>query len=841
MKKSIITIVVAILLVSLTSTMNTAAAERIIELQTFLHVMVSPNPTGVGQTVIITVQMDKTSPTAMGVTGGDHFKGYIVEIKKPDGSKEQRGPFEAWSTSGFFLFYTPDMEGTYVIQARFPGQWINTTTFATGGYLTNTKYYFKPSESKPVELIVQAEKVEPWPDIPFPKDYWTRPIYAENKGWWRGADNWLMQCYNTPIRDFCVTTAFAPYTKAPNTPHILWTRQMIFGGIAGGPFGDKKYYTGLSYEQFYTPLILEGRIIYVEHAPTVATPVFGTRCIDLYTGEDIWFLDGVNIAFAQIYNIENPNEHGLIAHLWEVSGPVTNTTAKIYDAFTGRYLFTIKNIVWGGIQRFSAGPTIFGERGEILSYYLDNVRQRLVLWNSSLAIHKAFPWVGGEVGMIYNPSMGGVVDGRLGIQWNVSTPKLPGNPTISVIGEGYILAQDRVAVSTSGVYKSQFIYIDVCFDAKTGAFLWTKNRTEIYSAYFRRPMVISEGRYVMMDESELRLYCYDIKTGDRLWASDPMPSGWDIFTYQIHIAYGKVYTTSYSGHVYAYDLNTGKLVWDFYMGNAGVETVYGSWPTYNGFTIADGKIYVANDEHSPDSVAWRGGRLWCINAYTGELIWSLSGWLRNPAIADGYLTALNCLDGKIYTIGRGPSATTVYVQQDVIPLGSTVLIKGTVTDKSPGQPGTPAVAAESMAAWMEYLHMQKPCPSEVKGVSVDIYAIYPDGTYNHIGTAETEPLAGGVYGIAWKPPMEGTYTIIAVFNGDESYGSSSAGTVIHVTPAPPEVATQEQVESTTEATKSAIAALQPLLAAMIAMTIICICLVIYVLHINKRILRQTSR
>jgi len=84
--------------------------------------------------------------------------------------------------------------------------------------------------------------------------------------------------------------------------------------------------------------------------------------------------------------------------------------------------------------------------------------------------------------------------------------------------------------------------------------------------------------------------------------------------------------------------------------------------------------------------------------------------------------------------------------------------------------------------------MQKPIPAEVKGVPVDLYAVYPNGTTNYIGTATTDPLAGGVYAFPWTPPEEGTYTIIAVFKGDESYGSSSAGTVIHVTAAAPEAA-----------------------------------------------------
>jgi hypothetical protein len=80
-------------------------------------------------------------------------------------------------------------------------------------------------------------------------------------------------------------------------------------------------------------------------------------------------------------------------------------------------------------------------------------------------------------------------------------------------------------------------------------------------------------------------------------------------------------------------------------------------------------------------------------------------------------------------------------------------------------------------------------------VPVDLYAIYPDGSCNLIGTAVTEPLAGGIFSFAWTPPAEGVYTIMAVFNGDESYGSSFAGTSLLVVSPGPVSATAEQAET----------------------------------------------
>jgi hypothetical protein len=38
--------------------------------------------------------------------------------------------------------------------------------------------------------------------------------------------------------------------------------------------------------------------------------------------------------------------------------------------------------------------------------------------------------------------------------------------------------------------------------------------------------------------------------------------------------------------------------------------------------------------------------------------------------------------------------------------------------------------------------------------------------------------------MAWTPPAEGTYKIIAAFAGDDSYGSSGASTAATVGPAP---------------------------------------------------------
>ena len=110
------------------------------------------------------------------------------------------------------------------------------------------------------------------------------------------------------------------------------------------------------------------------------------------------------------------------------------------------------------------------------------------------------------------------------------------------------------------------------------------------------------------------------------------------------------------------------------------------------------------------------------------------------------------------------------------------MLTGTVMDRSPGQPGTPCVSKESMTEWMEYLHLQKTIPKDVTGVPVTLDVIDSNGNYRNIGTATTD--RSGTFGLWWEPDIPGTYTIIACFKGDESYGSSYAQTYMGVVPAP---------------------------------------------------------
>jgi hypothetical protein len=758
---------------------------------THAYVTLSANPIGMGQTEVVTFRIEELNPLSSGVFVTEVWRGFTVKITNPQGNTETKGPFNADTTGGSYFTFVPTSAGNYTLQAFFPGQWVNgsfTTVANTGSWsnvtgqpLKSAQWWFAPSQSPIVTLNVQEKPIPSYPDNPLPAGYWTRPIYGENKGWSAIADNWLMRGYDTLNRPFQNGAAYARYTSAPQSPHILWNQPITFGGVGGGKFGDKVYYTGLSYETYYEQLILNGRIYYQDHGPVTSVDTFGTNVLDLYTGKQLFYINNSKIDVAQVLDFESPNEHGLLALLWSLQGSTTNGSWIMYDAFTGRQILTVVNVT-SGSDSANAASTVFGPNGELLSYSITGTgaNRRMILWNSTLAIE-------GYANAYFSPRVGSVVDGRKGIQWNVSIPQMSYDPAIITIGEDYIL--------TEGYDKSgyPFVFTDAAFPATlqmdaSGNYptslqpLWIQNRTDIYSGFYRIPRNIDNGVYVLFDEANIQYHGYSIKNGQQLWVTDPLStSGWSLFTYVTIQAYGMFYEAGFDGHIRAFNTATGAKVWDFYMGPAGTETPYGEWPSRAGFTVADGKIYATNDEHTPDAVMWRGGKLYCLDAYTGQQQWNISGWMRMPAISDGILTAVNSYDNQIYTIGKGPSATTIQGPLTAVPLGTSVTLVGKVTDQSEGQKNTPAISDKDMGAWMEYLHMQKTLPVNAKGVDVTVSIVDPNGNSYVLGNATSD--ISGSYGYSWKPTMEGTYQITATFAGTNSYGSSYDMTYLTVGPA----------------------------------------------------------
>jgi hypothetical protein len=209
----------------------------------------------------------------------------------------------------------------------------------------------------------------------------------------------------------------------------------------------------------------------------------------------------------------------------------------------------------------------------------------------------------------------------------------------------------------------------------------------------------------------------------------------------------------------------------------------------------------------------RGAPFLCLNATTGDLIWQADGlfrstrWGGRAIIGDSVMVGMDTYDNRLYAVGKGSSQTTVWIEDDVVNQGDSIMIKGRVTDVSPGTmdtnrklrfpDGVPAVSDESMSDWMLYVYKQFERPAEVEGVKVFLKIQDPNGDwYSATVTADSN----GVFSHMWAPAIVGEYQVTAMFEGSKSYYASQATTAFGVDQAPaayPEVPTTEEIADTT--------------------------------------------
>lgn len=739
---------------------------------TYLFLTVQPDPIGVGQSANVVYWMDKAPPTASGPRG-DRWQNWKMTITAPDGKVETINLDPSDAAGSGIIKYTPTQIGNYTFKITFPGQNITQS---------GTVNWYKPSESATVELSVQEEQVEALPYNPLPEGYWERPINAANHGWNVLAGNWLAGGSAGPHGPRCydVNGNFNPYGTAPNSPHVMWTKEIAFGGIVGEATGDTNYFPGETYDRkFQPPIIMDGRLYYNQRSGVAGWQ--GLYCVDLQTGEEIWFKNGTTVTFGQLLNWQTPNVHGIIPHLWSVSG----STYKMYDAFTGDWLLDIANV--------SSGTMVFGENGEILIYNLAGATNRLTLWNSSKVLETSM------TGDWYYRPTGPVIDGNKGYEWNVTVPDMAGTQSLLKIKDGVIYARATYTDGAPGTTKVGDVAYDISTDTiKKGSDgkyptalnnMWSPvNRT--FEGTILNGFIDSNILPIFVKET-MQWYGFNVRTGAVAWGpTEPYENAWGV--YQPYAdwqsAYGILYAAGYDGIVHAYNITTGQEMWKFSTDNSGLETVYGHYVFKDSaMSICDGKIYAVTNEHSPSTPLYRGSKMYCIDAVTGQGLWNVSFWGLFPVIADGYAVSFNYYDGLVYCFGKGESQSTITTAPKVSTFGSSVLIEGKVIDKTPSANGAAAVSDTSMTNWMEYLYMQQPMPTNATGVKVTLDVIDSNGNYRNIGETTTD--LTGAYSFTWQPDIPGKYTILASYAGSDSYGSSFAETALQVDEVPQTSAT----------------------------------------------------
>jgi len=708
---------------------------------TYAYVSLSPNTVGVGQYTQIVMWLDKYPPTAGG-SGGDRWQNFAVTITKPDGTTVHLGPFTSSQIGSTWTTYTPDQAGNYSVVFSWPGQVLGN---GTGIPLTiGVPYvgdFFMPATSAPATLVVTQNNVASWqePSVPT-SSYWQRPINDANRGWSSLPSNWLGGSW--------LVGSFQMAGLAPNSPHIVWAKPIIAGGIADAQWPGSVYDTDDYESPWASPIVMNGVMYY----NTGIYPKYGYYAVDLKTGKQLWYKNGTDnglnnnvvismiggggangpaltqtfpqLSFGQLYDYYSLNGAGVLTYLWMTQG----TTWYMLDANTGNWILTLKNV--------PSGTAITDQDGSILRYSYNAVTGNFLCWNSSQSIPPSGPT--GTAQVQWKPEVGAVIDAQNDTQW--TTYPIP-NPA-SVQTPWYpsdVMPRSGFTMNVTGGPKGLPGSISVIQDDN------------------RVPQIIFGSSFptagMFGGTSDTSIYVWAVSINYHVNPYSPFPD--EPFTQNNNLGYGVTLlfnktipvpllgnlTWSLGGISYdqgiftiksketmqwwGFSLKDGSQVW-------GPTASQGSWDVYGmSNNVAYGNLYSCG----------YGGILYCYNMSTGKLEWTYTasniGYespygnypLSIGAISDGkvYLYStehsptiplwrgsyLRCVDAfsgnevwKLLDFNMGMSVADGYIvtgnkydnQMYVIGkgqsattvfatpgMGNAITIQGTVTDQSPGQ------------------------------------------------------------------------------------------------------------------------------------------------------------
>jgi len=838
---------------------------------TYAFCSVSPNPIGVEQTARVNFWIDMPPPTAE-AQYGDRWMGITVKVTLPDGTTTTLGPFTSDDTGGSHTTYTPTKTGNYTFQMTFPGQTLAGANPEPGAPPNPfVGDYFESSSSNVFTLTAQSTSIASAPVTPLPTSYWSRPIYAMNNNWYSIAGNWLGlgEITFAATGMYNASTDYNPYTLAPTTAHILWTKPVAFGGTMGGEFGGSEtsnFYSTAQYEPKFAPIIMNG-IIYYTMYPGASTCPSGWEAVNLQTGQTVWTKNTTEILVCgQILDYDTPNQYGGIAYLW--SGPYVasgeaefpGSSLEMWDAMTGNYILSIN-----GTPPLDYSPLVEDSHGDLLCYYINYTDNTLNMWNSTLCINLGTPYYYGGLptapqanAWVWRPEVGSVIDFDLGIQWSAPlATELNGNPlinyaeglygfTIYGIESGVLLLTEY---PTAGLEFELGWQIEAGYSATDGSQLWITNRTEtLYSIVgfgangFNAWLTMGSGVYVETTQSTLSIAGYSLATGKQIWGPETLPNASPFASLGVthDVANGTIYMWTYGGDVYAYNILTGALKWQYHTPSGGLESPYGTEPlwVFNVGTVADGELFVP-EGHMYSPPLFHGAQQLALNITNGKVVWNIDAYdvINPPAISDGIMTVLNAYDNQIYAYGMGPSKTTISAPQVGITTATPVTITGSVTDISAGASqeavaanfpnGLPCVSDASMTQFMEAVYMQQPMPTNTTGVPVTVSVTDSNGNHYDVGTVTTNP--SGTFGLTWTPIIPGNFTVTATFAGTQSYYGSYATTYFYASSPPPTPAPTASPPSGLASTSTVMLGV----AVIVIVIIICVA-VLAVLMLRKR-------
>jgi len=209
----------------------------------------------------------------------------------------------------------------------------------------------------------------------------------------------------------------------------------------------------------------------------------------------------------------------------------------------------------------------------------------------------------------------------------------------------YLTTNDTEVRSTSfsngKIYAAGLDSNVYCLNAETGKLIWINYN--VTSEQIKSEITIDNDK-IYFGSDDHNLYCLDANSGEMVWNYETEG--------KIHsspaIAYGNIYIGSMDWNLSCLDKENGSLKWKY-------QAV---WEVKCCPAVADGKVYFGVSDwwetgHN-NSPATFPVYFYCVNAFTGELIWKYQtgDWTySSPAIAnakvivgshDGYVYAFSC-------------------------------------------------------------------------------------------------------------------------------------------------------------------------------------------------------
>ena len=617
------------------------------EIPTYAYIVAAPNPIGVGQTQHIYMWLDCVFGAAGGtsVLNGNvsavsaallqnnyRFHNYHLTITAPDGTvTTQTFDVISDSTSSEYTKFVPTQVGTYTLNFTFPGQAYAEYEHYEKSSLINDTY--SPSSASTTFVVQQQPIPDPINSYPLPVQYWTHPIYGENTDWWTISSNWLGLNSPAPGGSSTLSSSNGPMYRndavGPQTPHVMWTRPLQFGGVVGGnPFlagGSNpngavqgvQYYEGSSYTpRFVNPIIINGYLFYTEPVSFTGTVSGPTDAIDLRTGQVLWSRTDVPaLSFGYIYNEWNPDQHGTFPPIL-----FTNNFAQAFDAYTGDPMFNVTGV--------PSGTSVMGPSGEILRYVFTNIGTAtnpywiLAQWNSS----RLWQWVGNPYpgGGTYIPSVinasNGLLIGAIPVPITGTSGTTPTGGSGPVpYGSSIIVNANVPLTSTNSILSTYDWNTTVPFTGSSATVLAADYgdimvcmNGSLPSGFAQSGSGTSQGPFTFF---AVNLNASKGAIGQILWTQTFNPPTGNLtlvqgpFDFQNRVfTFNYVETQQWAG----YSMDTGKYLWTTSSETELTPFNYYDWRGYNPGVIAYGNLYSGGF----------GGVLYAFNDLTGEIEWT---------------------------------------------------------------------------------------------------------------------------------------------------------------------------------------------------------------------------